>query len=318
MLIVTGGAGFIGSNLIRGLNAQGISDILVVDNLTRADKHRTLNTCQYADYVDKRDFLAALPSLLPKVTAIFHQGACSDTMEADGRYLMDNNFAYSKTLLHSCQQSNIPFIYASSASVYGNGERGFSEDAHNEYPLNGYAYSKFIFDQYVRRIMPTLHAPVVGLRYFNVYGPQEIHKGRMATVVYQFHKTLVADGKLELFEGSDKFLRDFIHVDDVVKVNLFFLNGGKSGIYNVGTGKAESFQRIADIMLPLYPGGKMSTKPFPDALKGKYQAYTCADLTRLRAAGYNTPCLSLDEGVRSYVALLKEHGGHYRDPIAAK
>jgi len=315
MIMVTGGAGFIGSNLIRGLNAQGVDDILVVDNLTRADKHRTLNTCDYADYLDKRDLLARLPQLMPQVTAVFHQGACSDTMEGDGRYLMDNNFAFSKALMEACQVKNVPFIYASSASVYGNGEDGFSEERRCEYPLNGYAYSKFIFDQYVRRMRPTLKAPVMGLRYFNVYGPQETHKGRMATVVYQFHTTLTAEGKLELFEGSDRFKRDFIHVDDVVAVNLHFLKKPKTGIYNVGTGTAESFLRIAEIMAPLYHGGKVGTKPFPEALKGKYQAYTCADLSALRNSGYAQTFTTLEQGVASYVALLKSNDGHYRSPI---
>ncbi len=315
MIVVTGGAGFIGSNLLRGLNAQGIDDILVVDNLVRADKHRTLNTCDFADYVDKRDFLARLPQIMPQVTAVFHQGACSDTMETDGRYLMDNNYAYSKALLEACQSARIPFIYASSASVYGNGEDGFAEERRCEYPLNGYAYSKFLFDQYVRRLQPTFTAPVMGLRYFNVYGPQETHKGRMATVVYQFHKSLTADGKLELFEGSDKFKRDFIHVDDVVSVNLHFLKNSQTGIYNVGTGTAESFLTIAELMLPLYKGGTIGTKPFPEALKGKYQAYTCADISALRNSGYDKAFMTLEQGVPSYVALLKANDGHYREPV---
>lgn len=315
MLIVTGGAGFIGSNLIRGLNARGISDIMVVDNLTRADKHRTLNTCEFSDFLDKRELLARLPALVSQVTAVFHQGACSDTMEGDGRYLMENNYNYSKALLHACQEAGVPFIYASSASVYGNGTDGFVEERRCEYPLNGYAYSKFLFDQYVRRHGP-FRAPVTGLRYFNVYGPQETHKGRMATVVYQFHRTLAAEGKLELFEGSDGFRRDFIHVDDVVKVNLHVLDRAVSGIMNVGTGRAESFLRIAELMAPLYPSGRITTKPFPEALRGKYQAYTCADLTRLRASGYDHDFISLEQGVRSYVELLKSNDGHYRTPVA--
>jgi ADP-L-glycero-D-manno-heptose 6-epimerase len=314
MIIVTGGAGFIGSNLIRGLNARGIDNILVVDNLTRADKHRTLNTCEFSDYIDKRELLPRIGPLMQGVSAVFHQGACSDTMEGDGRYLMDNNYAFSKALLQSCQDNGVPFIYASSASVYGNGEDGFSEERSSEYPLNGYAYSKFLFDQYVRRHRP-FRSPVVGLRYFNVYGPQETHKGRMATVVYQFHRTLSAEGKLELFEGSEGFRRDFIHVDDVVKVNLHFLDHDVAGIFNVGTGRAESFLRIAEIMAPLYPGSRIATKPFPDALRGKYQAYTCADLTRLRAAGYADDFIGLEAGVRSYVELLKSNDGHYRTPV---
>lgn len=317
MIIVTGGAGFIGSNLVRGLNRRGTTDILVVDNLTRGDKHRTLNALEFADYLDKCDFLPRIADLIaPGVDGVFHLGACSDTMESDGRYLMDNNFAYSKALLHRCQEAGVPFIYASSASVYGDGARGFVEERRCEYPINAYAYSKFVFDQYVRRLGPT-RTPITGLRYFNVYGPQENHKGRMATVVYQFHRQLSAGGRLELFEGSDGFRRDFIHVDDVVGVNLHFLERPASGIFNCGTGRAESFRAIAELMAPLYPSAEIGTKPFPEALKGKYQAYTCADLTRLRAAGFVGDFTSLADGVRSYVALLKDNDGHYRTAAAA-
>jgi ADP-L-glycero-D-manno-heptose 6-epimerase len=317
MIILTGGAGFIGSNLLRGLNSLGQTDILVVDDLTRGEKHRNLNCLDFADYCDKRDFLARLPALLDRgVTAILHQGACADTMQGDGRYLMENNFEVSKTLLHACQERRIPFLYASSASVYGDGTKGFVEERASEYPLNAYAYSKFLFDQYVRRTVTSPTALVVGLRYFNVYGAQENHKGRMASVVWQFHRQITAEKTIRLFAGSAGFHRDFVYIDDVVRVNLFFLAQRQrtdlSGIYNCGSGRAESFQRMADVMAARYPGTTIATAPFPEALRGKYQTYTCADLTRLRACGYTEPTTSLETGVNAYVDVLQSGEGWYR------
>lgn len=317
MIILTGGAGFIGSNLLRGLNRLGRTDILVVDDLTRGEKHRNLNSLDFADYCDKRELLARLPSLLEQgVEAIVHQGACADTMQADGRYLMENNFQISKTLLLAAQAARVPFIYASSASVYGDGTKGFSEERACEYPLNAYAYSKFLFDQYVRRTITAPTALVVGLRYFNVYGAQENHKGRMASVVWQFHRQIAADRTLRLFEGSAGFSRDFVYIDDVVRLNLFFFAERArldlSGIYNCGSGQAESFQRIAEVMAARHPGSTIATMPFPEALKGKYQTYTCADLSRLRACGYADPATSLEAGVNAYVDVLQSGEGWYR------
>ncbi len=317
MIILTGGAGFIGSNLLRALNRLGCTDILVVDDLTRGEKHRNLNSADFADYCDKRELEARLPRLLDQgVEAILHQGACADTMEGDGRYLMENNFRLSTVLLQHAQERRIPFIYASSAAVYGDGSHGFAEERRCEYPLNAYAYSKFLFDQYVRRRLAGTASLVVGLRYFNVFGAQENHKGRMASVVWQFNRQIAAERTLRLFEGSAAFRRDFIYIDDVVRVVLHFL-GEKgrpqlSGIYNVGSGRAESFQRIAEVMAARHPGSTISSVPFPEALRGKYQTFTCADLTRLHAAGYREPFTALEAGVNAYVDVLQASGGWYR------
>jgi ADP-L-glycero-D-manno-heptose 6-epimerase len=317
MIILTGGAGFIGSNLLRALNRLGRSDVLVVDDLTRGEKHRNLNSLDFADYCDKRELEARLPRLFEQgVEAILHQGACADTMQGDGRYLLENNFRLSTVLLEQAQERRIPFIYASSAAVYGDGAQGFAEERRCEYPLNAYAYSKFLFDQYVRRRLAGTASLVVGLRYFNVFGAQENHKGRMASVVWQFNRQIAAERTLRLFEGSAGFRRDFIYIDDVVRVVLHFLaeqaRPALSGIYNVGSGRAESFQRIAEVMAARHPGSTISTVPFPEELRGKYQAFTCADLTRLRAAGYSEPFTALEAGVNAYVDVLQASGGWYR------
>ena len=318
MYVVTGGAGFIGSNLIRGLNQRGITDVLVVDDLERGDKHRGLNALSFRDFVDYRDFGARPEAFAPDAwEAVLHQGACSDTMEADGRYMLSVNYEYSKTLLGHCL-GRCPFLYASSASVYGDGDDGFREEPECEYPLNVYAFSKFLFDRWVRRELPRARTQVVGLRYFNVFGPQENHKGRMASVVYKFHHQLAEGRALEVFEGSEDFRRDFIHVDDAVAVNLFFLDHpDKSGVFNCGTGRAESFLALAEATAAQYEGAEIKRVPFPDALRGKYQAYTQADLTRLRAAGFDAEFTSLADGVASYVRLLKETGGYHRRPVTA-
>ncbi|MGH1365143.1 MAG: ADP-glyceromanno-heptose 6-epimerase [Calditrichia bacterium] len=314
MIIVTGGAGFIGSNLVRELNARGIDDILIVDSLKRGEKHLNLNSLEYRDFVDYNDFLQRIAEYAPnKIQAILHQGACTDTMEYDGQYMMRVNYEYSKTLLHYAMRHSIRLIYASSASVYGNGDDGFVEERHREYPLNVYAYSKFQFDQYLRRMIDEADSQIVGLRYFNVYGPQENHKERMASVIFQFHNQLMENSEIKLFEGSGDFRRDFIYVGDVVKVNLHFLdNPDVSGIYNCGTGTAESFLKIAEIMQDCYEGSTMSYVPFPETLKGKYQAFTQADTTSLRSSGFNSDFTSLDDGVRSYVDVLKKTGGYWR------
>ena len=310
MIIVTGGAGFIGSNLIKALNKRGHQDILVVDNLENAVKHRNLNSLFIADFIDKREFLDRLPTL-GKVDTIFHQGACSSTTETDGRYMMNNNYAFSKTLLHYCLEHNTALLYASSASVYGNGEQGFREERASEYPLNVYAFSKFMFDNYVRRLWqhqrPT--SQVLGLRYFNVYGYQESHKGSMASVVYHFYRQLQEGGPMKLFEGSEDFRRDFIFVNDAVDVNMYFYDSGQSGIYNCGTGQAHSFTDIAHVIQTLEPGAAMESIPFPDHLQGKYQTYTQADSHQLREAGYRPPFTSLEDGVTQYYEALRKNGG---------
>ncbi|HSQ81834.1 MAG TPA: ADP-glyceromanno-heptose 6-epimerase, partial [Casimicrobiaceae bacterium] len=250
-IVVTGAAGFIGSNIVKALNAQGETDIIAVDNLTRADKFRNLVDCEIADYVDKEEFVLRIANgeFDDDVSAVFHQGACSDTMESDGRYMMRNNYRYSVTLLDHCQNNDIPFLYASSASVYGGG-KVFVERREHEAPLNVYGYSKFLFDQYVRRVLPERTAPVVGFRYFNVYGPREAHKGRMASVAFHFFNQYRANGQVRLFEGCDGYAageqqRDFVAVSDVVRANLHFLDDAhRSGIFNLGSGRAQSFNDV--------------------------------------------------------------------------
>jgi len=225
------------------------------------------------------------------------------------------NYEYSKELLAFCQ-GRCPFLYASSAALYGNGDDGFREDPACEYPLNVYAFSKFLFDRHVRSLLPRLETQVVGLRYFNVYGPQENHKGRMASVIFKFHHQIQATGKLEVFTGSDDFVRDFVHVDDAVDVNLYFLDHEeKSGIFNCGTGKAESFLELARQVAGHYPGSEIVEIPFPADLAGKYQAFTQADLTALRAAGYTHEFTALSDGVAAYVKVLVESGGYHRRPV---
>ena len=321
-LLVTGAAGLIGSNLVKAHNARGEGDVIAVDNLSRADKVRNLVDLTIADFIDKRDFLGRLQAgrYDGEVSAVLHQGACSDTMESDGRYMMQNNYEYSIALLEWCQQRQVPFIYASSASVYGAG-RTFRESREHEAPLNVYGYSKFLFDEFVRRRLPA-RAQVAGFRYFNVYGPREAHKGRMASVAYHFFNQYLAEGRVRLFEGSDGFgpgeqIRDFISVEDVVRVNLHFLDHPEiSGIYNVGTGRAESFNAVARATInairrsrgerPLALGelesaGDIEYIPFPPQLVGKYQSFTQADMSALRGAGYREPFLDVEQGVGRYV-----------------
>jgi ADP-L-glycero-D-manno-heptose 6-epimerase len=322
-ILVTGAAGFIGSSLVKALNARGRADVVAADNLQRADKVANLSDLEILDFIDKRDLPARLRSgELDGVAAVLHQGACSDTMETDGRYMMENNYEYSIALLRWCRDRRIPFIYASSASVYGAG-RVFREERGHEGPLNVYGYSKFLFDQVVRRELPRRAAQVAGFRYFNVYGPREAHKGRMASVAFHFFNQYVTAGKVRLFEGSDGYgpgeqIRDFVSVEDVVKVNLHFLDHPEaSGIFNVGTGRAESFNAVAVATInairrargeaprsleQLKAAGAIEYIPFPAQLVGKYQSYTEADIGALRGAGYGEPFLTVEEGVGRYVA----------------
>ncbi|MDD5300913.1 MAG: ADP-glyceromanno-heptose 6-epimerase [Gallionella sp.] len=329
--IVTGAAGFIGSNLVKALNGRGESSIIAVDNLRNADKFKNLADCEIADYLDKEDFLKKLQDGFfdGLVNAVLHQGACSNTMETDGRYMMDNNYQYSLELLNYCQNEEIPFLYASSASVYGGGNT-FKESRECEAPLNVYAYSKFLFDQIVRRRWHKRNAQIVGLRYFNVYGPREQHKGRMASVAYHLFNQYRAEGKVKLFEGCDGYanggqLRDFVSIEDVVKVNMHFLdNSHKSGIFNLGTGQAQSFNDVAvatvnalrnaegkDMLslAELQQQGVIEYIPFPDQLRGKYQSYTQADIGALRNSGYAAPFLTVEQGVARYVEQLLKTAG---------
>ncbi|MDD5250971.1 MAG: ADP-glyceromanno-heptose 6-epimerase [Rhodocyclaceae bacterium] len=324
--VVTGACGFIGANIVKALNERGIDNIVAVDNLKKADKFKNLVDCEIADYVDKEDFLQLVEEgyFDNAIEAIFHEGACSDTMETDGRYMMANNYRYSLALLDFCLDHEIPFLYASSASVYGGGSV-FKEDRSFEAPLNVYGYSKFLFDQVVRRRLPEANSQVVGFRYFNVYGPREQHKGRMASVAFHHFNQYRESGKVKLFEGCDGYgngaqSRDFVFVEDVVNVNLHFLdNPDSSGIFNLGTGRAQPFNDIATSTVnacralegkPALSLAEMVTQgiveyvAFPDALKGKYQSFTQADIGALRGAGYRADFATVEQGVTKYVRHL--------------
>lgn len=306
MIIVTGGAGFIGSNIIKSLNNMGYRDILVVDNLKDGTKFVNLVDLDIADYCDKEDFIASIVAGddLGEIDAIFHEGACSSTTEWDGKYMMDNNYQYSKDILHFCLDREIPFLYASSAATYGSQSISFIEDRKYEQPLNVYGYSKFLFDQYVREILPQAQSQICGFRYFNVYGPREGHKGSMASVAFHLNNQINAGENPKLFAGSEGFKRDFIYVGDVAAVNLWFWQNGVSGIFNCGTGRSESFQAVAEAVIEHHKTGHIETIPFPEKLKGRYQSFTQADMTALRAAGYDKPFKTVAEGVAEYMAWL--------------
>lgn len=315
MIIVTGGAGFIGSNLIKLLNQAGHTNIVAVDDLTDGTKFANLVDLDIADYLDKDDFLARVVAGDPfeewdEIEAIFHQGACSATTEWNGKFVMEVNYDYSKALLHFCIARGIPFIYASSAATYGGRNDNFIEDRRFEQPLNVYGYSKFLFDEYVRRLLPTTNSQIVGLKYFNVYGPREQHKGSMASVAFHLNNQMKAGQNPKLFEGCDGFgnggqTRDFVYVEDVCKVNIWFWkNAGKSGIYNCGTGRAEPFLNVAEAVVKHHGRGQVEFIPFPDHLKGRYQSYTQADLTKLRATGCDVQFRSVAEGVAEYLEWL--------------
>lgn len=330
MIIVTGAAGFIGANLVKGLNSRGETDIIAVDNMTRADKFRNLVDCEIADYWHKDDFIEALVGgdFDGEIDAVLHDGACSDTMGADGRYMMDNNYRYSLALLEWCQAESVPLIYASSAAVYGAGPE-FREARECERPLNVYGYSKFLMDQMVRRRWDDLGAQVVGLRYFNVYGPREAHKARMASVAFHCFHRFQAEGRVQLFEGSGGYgpgeqRRDFVSVDDVVAVNLWFLDHPeRSGIFNLGTGRAQTFNDVAQATVnalreaagekplsleEMQAADLIQYIPFHEGLKARYQSFTQADLAALRSVGYTAPFLTVEAGVSRYVQWLLKEG----------
>ncbi|WP_174874948.1 ADP-glyceromanno-heptose 6-epimerase [Vogesella oryzae] len=326
-IVVTGAAGFIGSNIVKALNARGETDILAVDNLTKGDKFVNLVDCEISDYLDKQDFINLIGSgdFDGEIRAILHQGACSDTMNHDGKYMMENNYQYTLELFEFCQAEEIPLLYASSAATYGKGSV-FKEDRQYEGPLNVYGYSKFLFDQVLRRRMKEgLTAQVAGFRYFNVYGPQEQHKGRMASVAFHNFNQYRETGKVKLFGGYDGYAdgtqsRDFVSVEDVVKVNLYFLdNPDKHGIFNLGSGRAQPFNDVAVAtvnacrrhegkpalsLAELVAQGILEYIDFPEALKGKYQSFTQADIGKLREAGYSDAMLTVEQGVDRYVDWL--------------
>ncbi len=305
MIIVTGGAGMIGSNIIKALNKKGRRDILVVDNLKNGIKCVNLIDLDIADYIDKESFISNIlvRDDLGDIEVIFHQGACSSTTEWDGKYMMSNNYQYSKYILHYCLDHEIPLLYASSAAIYGV-RKNFIEDRQYEEPLNIYGYSKFLFDEYVRKILPEAKSPICGLRYFNVYGQREGHKESMASVAFHINAQINCGDTVKLFAGSENFKRDFICADDVALVNLWFWENGKSGIFNCGTGQASSFQLIADTVIDFHQKGKIEYINFPKNLMGRYQSYTQANLTKLRAAGYDAPFKTVSEGITKYLAWL--------------
>jgi ADP-L-glycero-D-manno-heptose 6-epimerase len=336
--IVTGAAGFIGSNLVEALNKRGINNVIAVDELKPADKYRNLADLEIADYLDKSEFIEAFAKgKFGKVEAIFHEGACSDTMETDGKYMMANNYRYSLDLLDICTEQKVPYLYASSAATYG-GSDIFKESREFEKPLNVYGYSKFLFDQVVRQrfLQKKTTAQVVGFRYFNVYGPRESHKGRMASVAFHHYHQFLETQAVKLFgeyggyaPGEQK--RDFVSVEDVVNVNLFFQeHPEKSGIFNLGTGRAQPFNDVArSVINTLRVLGGEGELPlselvderlveyvtFPDALRGKYQSFTQADLTHLRAAGYQKEFLTVEQGVKKYMTWLSENSDFLAQPL---
>jgi len=324
--VVTGAAGFIGSRIVAALNREGAGRVIAVDNLENSAKFTNLAGCEIDDYLDKREFLSRLANgeFDGAVESVLHQGACSDTMESDGRYMMENNYRYSRRLLDWCQEEEVPLLYASSAAVYGAGPK-FSEERRFEAPLNIYGYSKFLFDQCVRSRLPERSSQIAGFRYFNVYGPNEAHKGRMASVAWHGFNQYMESGRIRLFVGSAGYAdgaqqRDFVHVDDVVNANLWFLENPEiSGIYNCGTGRAQTFNDVAVAvangvresrgeapfaLTDLVSAGAIEYIPFPPALAGKYQSFTQADLGNLRAAGYRGEFRPVEQGVGEYVKEL--------------
>ncbi|MCX7935116.1 MAG: ADP-glyceromanno-heptose 6-epimerase [Planctomycetota bacterium] len=313
-LLLTGGAGFIGSNLVRELNRRGCSEIIVVDDLRDGSKFHNLRERRIADYLDKEELRRRLENgrPLPELRGILHQGACTDTMETDGRRMLADNFSFSKLLLHEALARKIPMVYASSAAVYG-ASSSSAESEENEKPLNLYGFSKLLFDRYVRVHCAHAASTVVGLRYFNVYGPGEAHKGRMASMAYQLYRQISSQGVGRLFQGCGRCAageqrRDFVYVADVVAVNLYFLEGPvRCGIWNVGTGVSRSFNELAQAVIAAVGCGRIEYIPFPEQLRGKYQEHTQADLRGLRAAGCDLTFTPLEDGIaRAVDAWRKE------------
>lgn len=279
MIIVTGGAGFIGRNLIKRLNKIQQTNILVVDNLKKGIKYINLVNLNITDYIDKSDFIQKLTtgSYYRDIKAIFHEGACSSTNEWNGEYIMKNNYQYSKDLLTYCVTHKIPFIYASSAAIYGRDMNICNKINNYNYhstPLNIYSYSKLLFDQYVYNILPKTKSQICGLRYFNVYGPYESHKENMASIIYNLYKQIKNKKKPTLFTGSKNFKRDFIYIDDIININLWVWNNNISGIFDCGTGLVESFEYVANTVLNFFNKKTIQYVPMPQNLQKHYQFFT--------------------------------------------
>ncbi|MBV8771021.1 MAG: ADP-glyceromanno-heptose 6-epimerase [Deltaproteobacteria bacterium] len=308
MILVTGGAGFIGSNLVQALNAEGETRLLVVDRL--GNNFRNLCDLRFIDFMQPEELKQAIEHrTLPALNAIFHQGACADTTCQDGRYMMENNFSFSKSLLHFALERKIPFVYASSASVYGSNLVSEPSPGY-ERPLNLYALSKLAFDNHVRSAITAAESTIVGLRYFNVYGPRERHKGRMASMVFQLYHQLSESQRARLFEANGGYAdgeqrRDFVFVGDVVRLNLFFARRAEvtRGIFNAGTGNSRSFNEVARTLIAYLGYGEIEYVPFPAELTGKYQNFTQADVAPLRNAGWQEPFTSLEDGIAQSVRL---------------
>lgn len=320
MIIVTGGAGFIGSNIVRALNERGDDDILIVDNLGKGDKYKNLVGLKFFDYMHRDDFIGALLNGIfdsTDIDVIFHEGACSDTMNYDVNYMIQTNYEYSKALFNFCAENEIDFIYASSASTYGGGVNGFREVEACEDALNPYAFSKLLFDRYVRQNLDDADNKVIGLRYFNVFGPQEFHKGRMASIACQMYSQIKNTGVIKLFKGTDGYedgeqRRDFIYVRDVANVNLWcWDNELDSGIYNCGTGHASTFNEVARAVIESLGTGRIEYIDFPAELNGKYQSFTQADTKKLIRAGYDEGFTPIKKAVSEYCAFL-DGGGYYK------
>lgn len=310
MIIVTGGAGFIGSCVVRSLNEAGRSDIVIVDNISETDKWMNMRNKKYIKYVHKLRFLEELPTY-ENVEAIVHMGAQSSTTERDFDYLWENNFEYTKALWNYCAEKHISFIYASSAATYGDGSLGFNDrmDIDKLLPLNGYGYSKQLFDLWVKHQAKSFPAQYCGLKFFNVYGPNEYFKGSMASMVFHGFNQIKETGKVKLFKSCNPNyadggqLRDFVYVKDICKVIMWLLvNKHVSGLFNVGTGRAQSFAELAEATfhaLDLEPN--IEYIDMPEKLRGKYQYYTKAEMSKLYDAGYPYHFADVENGVRDYV-----------------
>ncbi|RII31114.1 MAG: ADP-glyceromanno-heptose 6-epimerase [Geobacter sp.] len=324
MIIVTGGAGLIGSAVVWQLNQQGRDDIVIADHLGHGDKWRNLAPLRFLDYIEKERFLPLLEDTFKSVPieAIIHLGACSSTTEQDASYLAGNNFEYSKRLARHALKCGARFIYASSAATYGDGALGFDDDEamlSSLRPLNAYGYSKQLFDLWLQR--NGLLGKVAGLKYFNVFGPNEQHKGEMRSVVLKAYEQVMATGAMTLFRshnpayGDGEQLRDFVYVKDAAAMTLFFLEqSAANGIFNIGTGTARSWNDLAAALFAaLGRQPDISYIDMPEQIRPRYQYYTCAATAKLRAAGYSGSNISLEDAIADYVGNYLAKARHLGD-----